>query len=57
MNKEIGFQMWFVLQEKRIRKLRDKYEKDNKESVGIKDFAEWLRKVADTDELYDLKQN
>lgn len=57
MSKEKAFQMWFVLNEKRIRKLRNKYEKDNKESVGIKDFAEWLRKVADIDELYNINQN
>lgn len=57
MSKEKAFKMWFVLQENRIRKLRDQYEKDNKESVGIKDFARWLRKVADIDELYNINQN
>lgn len=57
MKKEKAFRMWFVLHEERIRKLRDQYEKDHKEQVGIKDFAKWLRKVAEIDELYDLNQN
>lgn len=57
MSKDKAFQMWFVLHEERIRKLREQYEKDTKKQVGIKDFAEWLRKVAEIDELYDLNQN
>jgi len=57
MNKEQVFKMWFVLQEERIRKLRDEYEKDNKEQVGIKDFAEWLRKVETIEEQYNLNEN
>lgn len=55
--KQKAFKMWYVLNEERIRKLREQYEKDTKQQVGIEDFARWLRKVADIDELYDLKQN
>lgn len=39
---EAAFNMWFVLNEERIRKLRDAYELRTNSSIHIRAYALWL---------------
>jgi hypothetical protein len=55
LDEEDVFQMWFALNEERIRKLREQYERDNNCEIGLRDFAEWLRFTEDLSET--LNQN
>lgn len=54
---EVGFNMWFALNENRIRALRDEYEKRTGKSMYIVDYAMWLYMDLENDNLYLLNPN
>jgi hypothetical protein len=54
---QLGFYMWFVLNENRIRALRDEYEIRTGNSMYIFDYAMWLYMDLENDNLYLLNPN
>lgn len=54
---QAGFNMWFTLNENRIRALRDAYELRSGQAIHITVYAMWLYCDLDNDSLYLLNQN
>lgn len=43
LNEEhVAFQMWFTLNENKIRKLRDTYERTTGKEIELEVYAKWL---------------
>lgn len=53
LDEEDFFQIWFTLNEDRIRKLREEYERENDCEISLRVFAEWLQHTEDLTKTFN----